>query len=143
MTVFDWVNQIKFKKDSWNSFSETDKKSFQPYMINRILSMNNDLIPMINECQKITHSISKKYIYKLYCNLIPRDKKFYRYIKNKKDINYNSELIDIVCKHFRCSKNECKEYLNLFFQNTSNKLNLELILIKNGIENKKIRKLLK
>ena len=33
MTIIEWMNQLLVHKKSWDSFSETDKKSFNSYII--------------------------------------------------------------------------------------------------------------
>ena len=53
-TLFEHLSGIREKKESWESLSEMDKKSFTPFMINRWLSMNMDLLPIVNELQKYT-----------------------------------------------------------------------------------------
>ncbi len=52
MTLFDWINQILVHKKDWDKFEESDHKSFQPYMINRFLSMDNEFLEIINHFQK-------------------------------------------------------------------------------------------
>ena len=51
MKIFDWLNQITLKKGKWESFSESDQKKFQTYIINRFLSMNMEWIDIINYLQ--------------------------------------------------------------------------------------------
>ena len=42
MTIFDWLNEITGAKRSWNEFNDDAKESFNPYMINRFISMKRD-----------------------------------------------------------------------------------------------------
>jgi hypothetical protein len=56
-SLFEHLSGIKEKKVKWDTLSEMDKKSFEPYMINRFLSMNIDLLPIINILQKYTIGI--------------------------------------------------------------------------------------
>ena len=86
MTIFDWINQITLKKGKWDSFSETDQKKFQTYIINRFLSMNMYWIDIVNQLQKYTMGLPlrTKDVYNLYCDLIPKKK---RNLANKSNLN--------------------------------------------------------
>ena len=85
-TIFQHLSGIKEKKESWESLSEMDKKSFTPFIINRWLSMNMDLLPIINVLQKYTIGLlTPRDVYKLYLDFLPKKKTFDKYIKGKKD----------------------------------------------------------
>ena len=46
-SLFEHLSGIKEKKVKWDTLSEMDKKSFEPYMINRFLSMNIDFYRLL------------------------------------------------------------------------------------------------
>ena len=54
MNLFDWLNEISYKKSPWSSFSKDDKDNFNSYMINRFVSMKPDYIDLVNLIQKYT-----------------------------------------------------------------------------------------
>jgi len=92
-TIFQHLSGIKEKKQSWESLSEMDKKSFSPFIINRWLSMNMDLLPVINELQQYTiGTLRPKEVYKLYLDFLPKKKTFDKYIKGKKSDKYNKDV---------------------------------------------------
>ena len=63
-TIFDHIANITWKKRSWSSMSELDQKSFSPYLINRWLSMNPDLIEIVDMFQQYTIGpLNKKHVY--------------------------------------------------------------------------------
>ena len=124
MTIFDWLNQISYDKRSWSSFNNEDRESFNPYMINRFISMKGNYIDFVNTIQK--HSISKESLYNFYCKIVPKKSKF------------NSELITILSKHFKVSKREIKDSYHLIGKDYS-----KIILQNNSIDDKQIKKLLK
>ena len=138
MKIFDWLNQITLYKKDWNTFSEEDYKSFNIFIINRFLSMNEEWIEIINMLQQYTIEMENKDVYNLYKNLIPKEKKFLRYIKGKRDKKYNKDLIKILCDYFECSKLQVSEYIDLL-----PKYELKSILILYGINEKEIKMLLK
>ena len=135
MTIFDWLNQISYDKRSWSSFNNEDRESFNPYMINRFISMKENYIDFVNTIQK--YSIDKEILYNFYCKIVPKKKTFFRYIKPKKN-KFNSELITILSKHFKVSKREIKDSYHLIGKNYS-----QNILQNIGIDDKQIKKLLK
>ena len=70
--------------------------------------------------------------------MLPKGKRFNKYIKGKKDKKYNTELIDIMVQHFECSKSQVKDYLDLIAKDE-----LIDILEKYGMNEKTIKRLLK
>ena len=71
-TIFDHINHLTHKKKPWEDLSEADQKSFSPYIINRWLSMNPDLIEIVDMFQQYTIGpLSKKHVYQLYLDFLP------------------------------------------------------------------------
>ena len=135
MNLFDWLNEISYKKSPWSSFSEDDKDNFNSYMINRFVSMKSNYIDLVNLIQKYT--IPKSVLYNYYCKTIPKSRTFFRYIKPKKS-NINKDLLNILSKHLQLSKREIKDNYNLIGKD----FKIELLTNLN-IDNKQIKKLLK
>ena len=139
MTIFDWVNQILVHKKHWDDFTEDEQKKFSPFIINRWLSMDKDFLEIVNFFQKYSiGTLEPREVYKWYCDMLPKGKRFNKYIKGKKDKKYNTELIDIMVTHFECSKSQVKDYLDLIAKDE-----LIEILEKYGMNEKTIKRLLK
>ena len=82
-TIFDHLANITWKKKPWSELSELDQKSFSPYLINRWLSMNPDLIEIVDMFQQYTIGpLSKKHVYQLYLDFLPKAKMFAKYIND-------------------------------------------------------------
>ena len=114
MTIFDWVNQILVYKKPWDSFTEEEQKKFSPFIINRFLSMDKELIEIVNMFQPYAiGTLEPKDVYEFYRNLFPKGKRYNKYIKGKRDKKYDKELLELVSKHFEVSKNESKSYIDL------------------------------
>ena len=138
MKIFDWLNQITLKKGKWESFSESDQKKFQTYIINRFLSMNMDYIDIVNEIQQYTNGqLKDKEVYNIYKNVLPRKKGFFGYIKGSKKVKYNPELLEHLKIYFEVSNRELEDYLNIMSNN-----DVANILQKFGFSQKEIKKLL-
>jgi hypothetical protein len=139
MTIFDWINQILVKKKHWNDFTVDEQKKFSPFIINRWLSMEPEFIEIVNYFQKLAIGVLEpREVYKWYCEILPKGKRFNKYIKGKKDKKYDSELISLLTHHFECSKVEVKQHLKLI-----DKIELKEILEKYGKDEKTIKRLCK
>ena len=139
MTIFNWINEILVSKKHWNEFTEDEQKKFSPFIINRWLSMDKDFLEIVNFFQKYSiGTLEPREVYKWYCDMLPRGKRFNKYIKGKKDKKYNTELLEIMVTHFECSKSQVKDYLDLIAKDE-----LIEILEKYGMNEKTIKRLLK
>ena len=90
MTIFDWINQILVHKKDWDDFSESDQKSFNAFIINRWLSMDAEFIEIVNYFQKYAiGTLESREVYRWYCDVLPKGKRFNKYIKGKKNKKYD------------------------------------------------------
>ena len=139
MTIFNWINEILVSKKHWNDFTVDEQKKFSPFIINRWLSMDKDFIEIVNYFQKYAiGTLEPREVYKWYCNVLPRGKRFNKYIKGKKYKKYDSELISLLTNHFECGKTEVKQNLELI-----DKIELREILEMYGKDKKTIKRLCK
>jgi carbonic anhydrase len=134
--VFDWVKEINGNKREWNLFSNAEQELFNSYVIHRVLSMNPDFIEIVNEAQSLPPS-HKKQIYSIYREFIPKNNKWFKYIKsNTKEPN--NDLVLKLKDYFKVSIREIKDYLKIL-----DKKEIQNILNKQGLEEKEIKTLLK
>jgi hypothetical protein len=122
MTLFDWINEITYHKRPWITFTDEDKTEFNTYMINRFISMNSNYIDIVNLIQRYPDCPKRK-VYQFYCDLLPKQKAFFKYIKaSAKD---DPETIKAIAEYYQCSTREAKEYINIAdVDNIKNELNL-------------------
>ena len=133
------MNQLLVHKKKWDDFTEDEQKKFSPFIINRWLSMDSEFIEIVNVFQKYAiGTLEPREVYKWYCDILPKGKRFNKYIKGKKSKKYDKELVDIISNYFECSKLQTNEYLELI-----NKQELIEILEKYGMETKKIKRMIK
>lgn len=141
-TIFDHLSHITEKKTPWDKLSEADQKSFSPYLINRWLSMNMDLIEIVDMFQQYTiGELDRKHVYQLYQELLPKRKMYTKYIKAKDSDKYNKELLEFVAKHYQISIREATEYVAMMLD-----MDKELVidvLRKYGKTDKEIKSLMK
>ena len=113
-TLFQHLSGLKESKTPWDSLSVMDKKTFEPFMVNRFLSMNMGLLELVNELQKFTiGQLSPRDVYKMYFDFLPKKKTWDKYIKGKKVAKYNNDLVKLLAEHFELSKAEATQYVEI------------------------------
>lgn len=135
-SVFDWIKEIRGQKRPWNSFSESDKDKFNNYMVHRILSMDPNLIEIVNEVQVLPPD-DKEIVYNTYKNIIPKSNKFFKYIKTNKK-TYNKDLVILLAEDLKTSTTKTIDVLNIL-----TKEQIKEYLVSLGKEKKEITSLLK
>ena len=139
MTIIDWMNQLLVHKKHWNDFTEDEQKKFSPFIINRWLSMDKEFIEIVNVFQKYAiGTLEPREVYKWYSNILPKGKRLNKYIKGKREKKCNKELVEIISRHFECSKLQVKDYLELI-----DKDELKTILEMYRLDKKTIKRLCK
>lgn len=135
-SIFDWVKQVTYIKDPWDSFSDEDKATFNPYMLHRFISMHEPYLELANYLQQFWQ-LSHEQIYLIYCSYLPEAKIFAKYVKSTKP-KTNNDLLTILSDHFKISTREVKQYIHIL-----DKESIEKILSNRGIETDEIKKLVK
>jgi len=136
MNLFDWLKEINSKKSPINSFSQEDWDQWNSYMVHRFLSMNIDYLELVNEVQKLPPT-SKKEIYSIYKEYIPKNNKWNKYIKSTVK-QKNKDLIDHLASYWSISKREVKDNIEILDND-----DIIRILAQIGIDKKESKKLLK
>jgi hypothetical protein len=104
--------------------------------------MNMDFVELINELQRYTiGQISPAETYKLYYDILPKQRQFNKYIKGKKADKYNQKLVELLSMHFAVSEKEAMEYIDMYTDKDINAL--REIIKKYGTTDKEVDKLLK
>lgn len=114
-SLIDVINDLTYNKVPYEKYSDIDKKEIIPFQINKFLSMNPYYIDVINQCQQYTVGILKpREVFKLYNDLLPKQKQFNKFIKAKKNTTkINDKLIQYFSDYYLCSKKEAEEYISL------------------------------
>jgi hypothetical protein len=136
VTLFDWLKELTGKKRDWDSFSDKERESFNPYMINRFLSMHQPFIELVNYVQTIPYTDKKKY-YTVYCGLLPKQNVWLKYIKSKMK-QPTTELVEALAKIYECST---REAVNAVISLDND--DLEDILYKAGYQSTEVAKMFK
>jgi hypothetical protein len=135
-TIFDWLKEINTLKSHPDKFTTQDWDVWNSYMIHRFLSQNMNFIEIVNEIQLLPPT-SKKQIYTIYREFIPKNNKWSKYIKSSNK-EPNKDLVLKLKDYFKVSTREIKDYLKIL-----SKKEIQNILSKQGLEEKEIKTLLK
>jgi hypothetical protein len=130
-SLFDLLNIIYTSRDytAFDNLSDADKKSWNTYVIHRFISMNANYIPITNEIQK--YNLSPNIIFRLYVDVLPRQKVYNKYIKSDSYSKHDLETIDLVAKYFQISRREAIDYIQLLSEDDLNRIFVECGLVRN------------
>lgn len=109
-TIFDLLTDITFNKVGWNKQTDHNKKQFSPYMINRLLSMDHNMIELVNYIQQYTPTLGNEMTYNLYLDILPKKKSYNKYINNN-TVNKQQKIIDFLSKQYEMNDDEVAEIL--------------------------------
>ena len=140
-TIFSILADLTSKKTDPTTYTESDWKSYNVYMVNKWLSMNSNVTEIINFTQKY-YSLDKKIHYRMLSDILPKQKLFSKYIKGKKLDKYNVDLVMLISKHYEVSKAEAKGYIDIL-KHTDDRTSLIEVVEQYGKTKKEIKKLLK
>jgi len=98
--------------------------------------MNMDYIDVVNYVQKVNPQ-SKKQIYSIYREMLPKKKVYLKYVKNENKRNYQ-ELAEYIADYLECSLGEADQYIDLLQD-----IGVRSILWKMGVEEDETEKLIK
>ena len=113
--LFDHINHIREVKnpDYYNTLSDAEKTSFNKYMIVRFLSMDPDLIEEMAFISKFFQLIPNEQFYKLLIEIVPKGRRFNKYIK-KTAGNINETIFTCICDKFKIGHKDAIDYYNVF-----------------------------
>lgn len=112
-TITDYLSWLTNDKKQWHELSYEDQKNFNVYIVNRFFSMDLYLCDAVNSMQKYTVGMDKSMVWRVYYELLPKQKFYFKYIKAKKIEGVDEKTIHIFKKHFHVSDLIAIEYINL------------------------------
>jgi len=131
----EWIKEMTTKKTPWSSISMTEQKTYNPFIMNLWLSMNPDWLEIVNEVQ--SQQVPNRDHYNFYKGILPKKQPFFRWIKASKK-EYSKDVIDKLAIYYSCSSREIIDSLCILTEQ-----NISDILMKMGISDKEIKKMLK
>jgi len=143
-SLFDHVNHIRQtqSKNYYDSLSDDDKKTFNVYMILRILSMDSSIIDEISFLSKYFETMSPKQYYDVLISILPKSRGFHKYIKNSSK-QINQTILDCICDKFKVGSKDANDYYTIL-SGTDSGLNELIDLVKGyGYNEKELKNIFK
>ena len=109
ITPFFWIKQITVDKNEWSSFSETEKKVFNPFLIHKALSYNKYYLPIVEIA--MAYPMPNDKLYDFYKDVIPQKQMFNKWVKS--NIQWDEEEIKALAQYFECGTHEVKDFYTL------------------------------
>ena len=134
--IFGWLDEITVQKSPSESFSNKSWDNWNSYMVHRFLSMNKYYIDIVNYVQKMNPQ-SKKEIYTIYKEMIPRKKLWLKYLKKESKTN-TKKISEYIGEYMEVGLREANDYISIL-----GKERIKNILHSMGIEDKEIKKIIK
>lgn len=142
--LFDHINHIREVKspDYYSSLTEEERKTFNKYMLLRILSMDHNIIEEISFISKYFQTVPNEQFYKLLIDIVPKGRKFNKYIKsNTEDVN--KTILDCIVKKFQIGEKDAKDYYSVFVSSEMGIKDLVSLIEGFGFSEKEIENLFK
>ena len=109
MELFDYLKSLTDKKEDLDFNNEEIHKGYQPYMINRFVSMAEVFIPLVNEINSF--QVPKDVHFKYMFSILPKRKQYFKYIKGSKDLSEKEKKT--ISHYFQVGKREAEEYIRV------------------------------
>lgn len=142
-TLFDHLNAITSKQDPnyWSTLSESDKKSWSNYMILRFLSMEPEWVAVISEIQPVVQTLQPEQLYKVLIGIIPKGRKFLKYVKGNKKEEYEDWLISLISNFYMVNDETATTYARILYSSDTGRDAIRQLCEYYGTDPKKIKKL--
>ena len=102
--------------------------------------MDAAIVEEMAQLYQLFDKIPSAQFYQLLCALVPKDFRFYPWIKSKR-MKHKKELLELVAKRFTVSKFEANEYINLLLRSEQGQAELVNICRTFGKDEKEIEAL--
>ncbi len=144
-SLFDHLNAIYANQslDYWDTLSVENRKSYNVYMINRLISMNLDQLEVVNMFQQFWEAVGPRESYLFYSQFIPYGRQFNKYIKAPKEGKLQEWVVELVSRYYSVSIADAADYTELMLATVEGKEALREILEAFGTDPKKVKRAVK
>jgi hypothetical protein len=108
---FKVLNYIYYDKKPYSELNDTERKSINAFMMHRFISMVPEYCNIVNDIQSIPN-LTDDQVYTIYCNVLPKAKKWSKYIKPSL-AKSNNEQSKQLASLFECSQREVFDYMKI------------------------------
>jgi hypothetical protein len=110
--LFDFLKDITSGKKG--ILNDNNEHKFDPYMTCRFLSMDLDLLELVNGyLNRYQGTVDKQMFYKMCLEIIPKRQRYLKYTKVDENMKIQEENIKLLCELYEVSKRQAYQYLKL------------------------------
>jgi len=109
MELFDYLKAMTERNEDLDFSDDEVRSKYQPYMINRFVSMSEVFLPVVNEINGF--QVPKDVHYRYMFSILPKRKQYFKYIKSNKDVSLQEKKI--LAHYFKIGLKEADEYIKL------------------------------
>jgi len=110
MDLFETLKGLTEDKIPFDPKNNTQVKDYNPFIINRFISMCEAFILLVNEINKYPE-LSKETHYNFFLSSLPKRKQYFKYIKKDKDLT--EEEVKYVANYFNVTTREAKSHIQV------------------------------
>ena len=110
ITMWTYVDSIS-KNKRYIPLTEETEKAYDPYNINKALSLFPDTLAYANEMNRY-YSLPKNLQYDYLINSIRSNSRYAKWVKKDKDSTYNKDIA-IVKEFYKCSESKARSALSI------------------------------
>jgi len=141
--LFDHIRHIRQNQteDYYYTLNESEQKTFNKYMILRVLSMDPNIVEEISYISKYMEIIPENKLYELLIKALPQDYGFHKYIK-KSSKDANETIINCISKKYEIGSKDANDYYNLMIESEKTLSELVELVSSYGYTEKELEKIL-
>jgi hypothetical protein len=109
MSLFNHLDNLTINKIDYDKNNDVQSKTYNNFIINRFVSMVDMYIPIANEINRF--DVPKDVHYNYYKAILPKRKQYFKYIKEKKEVDQKSK--DLLCEYYKCAAGELEYHLKI------------------------------
>ena len=117
--IFDFLKSITYSKEDL-SIHERFNKDYQPFMINRWLSMSSDLYCITMAMYLSNKDMDKLSHYKFLLYELP--KKYIKFTYQKSKYEYDKDIVNLIKEYYNVSYKQTSEILKLLTEDNINEI---------------------
>jgi len=122
-TLFDHVKHLRGEQSPtyYDDLSDVDKKTWNNYMILKVLSMQPELLEGLCVIQRY-ETLPPSEFYTLCRLVVPRSSGYYKYVKPSNKYAYTEEGLDLLCRYYNESRRNVFAYLSVLTQSDAKEI---------------------
>ena len=117
--LFDYLKALTERNEFLDFDNEEVRKGYQPFMINRFISMAEVFTQVVNEINRFS-DIPKETHFRFFFSVLPKRRQFFKYIKKPKDLSQDEKLV--IAKYFEVGLTDAERYINMLSEEEINQI---------------------